>query len=97
MVVKIPDHLKSTHDMLRRAYPNGFDRNDYMALLYVLDEHMSDRNLSLIVSLFLDKHYTVVSNDHAKAMTVLKPGKEDIERLIHRLKSGGFESWCKEE
>ncbi|MDN3019941.1 hypothetical protein PH210_27755 [Paenibacillus sp. BSR1-1] len=49
---EIPEHLKSTYNLLTKAFPNGVTESQYLHILGILYEHMSNRNLSEIVSLY---------------------------------------------
>jgi hypothetical protein len=42
--------LREVLEQLRRAYPRGVPADDYMALLAVLGEDMSEENVALVVA-----------------------------------------------
>ncbi|WHX98036.1 hypothetical protein [Neobacillus sp. DY30] len=93
---EIPEHLKNTYSLLTRAFPNGVTESQYLHILGILYEHMSDRNLSEIVSLFTNKSSSVVKNDiyKVKANNNLLMNKGKTEDI---LKVYGFMDWINED
>ena len=49
-VLKVDDILRELVEQLRHAYPLGVPEDDYMALLAVLRDDMSERNLAIVVA-----------------------------------------------
>lgn len=93
----IPDELKSTADMLRCAFPEGIEPPAYVPLLAILYEHMSDRNIALVISAITGRAWEEVLND------VYKIGSGSISVATHvlsdvacRLRDCGFDEWTKE-
>ncbi|MDH6215888.1 hypothetical protein [Streptomyces pseudovenezuelae] len=79
-------------DQLRRVFPAGVREGDadYGALLVVLSDLLSERNLGVVVetAFGLDRH--VVRNRAAGALSSRKPPAEEAERLKERMTGGGW-------
>jgi hypothetical protein len=97
MNAKIPPELVTTVEMLRRAYGEAVPEADYMALLLVLSDFMSDRQLATTLTFVTDREHVVIWNDIAAAMSVSPPSAEAVDRVRQRLAGAGFEAWSKEE
>lgn len=87
--------LKSTYTMLYQAFPNEVDEESYWALLYLLYDYMSDENLALIMSAFVDRSLGVITNDIYKVHQ-MKFNKKAMEVVKRKLDQCGFEDWKKE-
>ncbi|MBV9387098.1 MAG: DUF3349 domain-containing protein [Chroococcidiopsidaceae cyanobacterium CP_BM_ER_R8_30] len=59
----IPAHLVSTYQLLQRAFPQGIEEQEYLPLLSILYEEMSDRSLAQVIAEFTGKEYPAVLND----------------------------------
>jgi hypothetical protein len=59
----IPSHLVSTYQLLQCAFPQGVMEQEYLPLLSLLYEQMSDRSLAQVIAEFTGKAYPVVLND----------------------------------
>lgn len=59
----IPAHLVSTYQLLQCAFPQGIEEQEYLPLLSILYEEMSDRSLAQVISEFIGKEYPAVLND----------------------------------
>ena len=93
----IPEHLRSTHTLLTRAYPDGVPDADYFAVLALLYEHLSNRNLAEVVSLAFRRDRGIAYNDVAQCVSTDRPAPEALSRVQTRLQSVGFEAWSHEE
>jgi hypothetical protein len=93
----IPEHLRSTHTLLTDAYPAGVPDVDYFAVLALLYEHLSDRNLAEVVSLALGRDRGVAYNDVARCLSTDQPTPESVCRVKARLQEVGFEAWSHDE
>ncbi len=61
---QVPAHLRSTYAMIIRTFPERLPDEDYLPLLAVLAESMSQRAVAKTVALCgFDKSYIVVLND----------------------------------
>ena len=94
--MKIPEYLKSTYNMLFGAFPDGICEEYYWVILYLLYDYMSDRNLALLMTFFVDKPLEIIMNDVYKVCYM-----DFNEGLLNKIKSEldryGFEEWKKEE
>jgi hypothetical protein len=88
--MKFPEHLKDDLSMLRRAFPDGVPGDDYMALLAVLQDDSSERNLAILVAELIGGEDVVVANDAAAATSIYKPRVEDVNRVRHLLLQHGW-------
>jgi len=95
--VKVPKHLESTYRMISLAYPNGIDESKYLALIAVLYEYMSDRNLAEVISIFTGKKLEVVLNDIYRSQFTDRPHNNEVESVKQELMYFGFEKWTEED
>lgn len=90
----IPTHLLSTYNMLTTAFGKSLDQHDYEGVIRLLYSKMSDENLSVMLSYFVDKATTVIDNDIPKYYNADENDYFDVrERLIEC----GYEEWLNEE
>ena len=47
---EIPEYLRSSLDLVKRAYPEGVPEEDHLPLLAALYEHFSNRNLATLAT-----------------------------------------------
>lgn len=94
---ELPDYLSSTYRLLKNAFPEGVDSENYFPLLATLYNEMSDRNLAQTVAYYTGKDYGQVLNDvyRVASTNIVKP--EAIEKVKQRLRPFGYEDWLKEE
>ena len=59
----LPPALSGAVRMLRSAYPGGIPETAYVAVLVLLYEHFSDRNLTELLAAVMDKDAAAVLND----------------------------------
>ena len=59
----VPEHLKSTVDMIQTAFPNGVNREQYFSLLYPLYDYMCDENLAIVTSYIIEENTATITND----------------------------------
>ncbi|MER3494558.1 MAG: DUF3349 domain-containing protein [Mastigocladus sp. ERB_26_2] len=59
----IPAHLVSTYQLLQCAFPQGIEEREYLPLLSILYEQMSDRSLAQVIAEFTGREYYAVLND----------------------------------
>lgn len=94
----VPTHLRSSYEMLKRAFPTPPDRDDYLALLSLLHSEFSQRNLAELMSHCFGVNYHSALNDlYFVGSHEYEPGIGTIERIKSRLLPYGYESWLKEE
>lgn len=89
--MRLAEHLIPVHELLRRAFPDGVPREDYLPLLVVLREGLSERNLAAVVAELMDDEITVVDNDAAAATSVRRPPATDVQRVRDKLAEAGWE------
>lgn len=59
----IPAHLVKTYQLLQCAFPQGIEEQEYLPLLSILYEQMSDRSLAQVIAEFTGKEYPAALND----------------------------------
>lgn len=79
--MRLAEHLRPTLEALRRAYPGGVPERDYLALLVVLQDLLSEENLAAVVAELIDGEKVVVANDAAAACSHKRPERGDVERV----------------
>lgn len=97
MTVDAPEGLESTFALMRAAYPDGLPDEDYLPLLRVLSEHMSERALGQAIALLFDRERIVVQNDAAATWSWRGLSAADVERVVQHLRKYGFDKWKAEE
>jgi hypothetical protein len=86
----IGDELQPSLVVLRAAYPNGVPEHDYMALLAVLHDRYSNRQLASLVAAATGREAVIVDNDHALAVSVERPADKKTEAVKRRLFAAGY-------
>ena len=84
--------------LLSKAFPAGIEEHEYVPLIILLYEHMSDRNLAEIVSLFIGKNYEEVYNDvlfvGGNKTTI---SLDSLNIVRNKLLNSGFNDWIQED
>ncbi len=85
--------LKSTEELLTKAFPDGIEDELYLTVLTIIEPELSDRNLALVISNITEKKYPQVLNDIYKVKS--QPIKDIIllnivQSLLH---NAGFQDW----
>jgi hypothetical protein len=96
MQITISSHLQSTYKLIQCAFPKGIEPQNYLPLLALLSEEMSDRNLAEVVAYYSGKDYSLVLNDVYRVQPVDVPTSEAIANLKKRLLICGYEQWLEE-
>ncbi|QJB45563.1 DUF3349 domain-containing protein [Dolichospermum flos-aquae] len=96
MQITISPHLQSTYKLIQCAFPKGIEPQNYLPLLALLSEEMSDRNLAEVVAYYSGKDYSVVLNDVYRVQSINIPTSEAIANLKKRLLICGYEQWLEE-
>jgi Protein of unknown function (DUF3349) len=86
----VDDTFRELVEQLRHAYPRGVPEDGYMALLTVLRDDMSERNLAIVVAKLIGGEVAVVANDAAAAQSVRKPSPAAGARVKSALESAGW-------
>jgi hypothetical protein len=93
----IPAHLVSTYQLIQCAYPQGIEEQDYLPLLSVLSEHMSDRSLAQVIAEYMGKEYYVVLNDVYRIRSMAPFSTEVIDVIQQKLMRCHYQQWLAEE
>lgn len=88
------DALKSTYDMLAESFPDGISEEQYWIILYLLYDDMSDENLAIVMSHFVNKSYAIISNDIYRACQ-MEFDSVLLDEIENRLEKHGFIDWKK--
>lgn len=59
----VPIHLQSTVVLLKKSFPTGLKENEYLAVIQLLYDGMSDRNLAEVLSFVTGRSYESCYND----------------------------------
>jgi hypothetical protein len=92
----LPEALQKTASMLQRAYPGGLPEVDYLPLIALLYDHMSDRNLAEVLFNVFGVEYVVVLNDIPKVDSPEAPNPRSIDIVRAKLLPVGWDAWLKE-
>ena len=82
----IPAHLVSTYQLLQCAFPQGIEEQEYIPLLSILYEQMSDRSLAQVIAEFTDREYHAVLNDVYRVGAVGIPLSSALEQVLNSVK-----------
>ncbi|WP_019503797.1 DUF3349 domain-containing protein [Pleurocapsa sp. PCC 7319] len=93
----IAHHLKNTHELINRTFPDGIDRESYFPLLALLESEMSDRNLAGTIAYYTKRDYSEILNDIYAVKSTSIPSTEAINKVKTRLLACGYEEWLNEE
>ncbi|EZP38662.1 Protein of unknown function [Janthinobacterium lividum] len=92
----LPPTLSGAVRMLRSAYPAGIPDSAYFAVLALLYEHFSDRNLAELMAAVMGKDAAVVLND-IYACASSKPAPSAIAASRNLLEQHGLQAVCAED
>jgi Protein of unknown function (DUF1308)/Protein of unknown function (DUF3349) len=92
LIMRLTDHLQPMLRLLQRVFPRGVPASDYMALLVVLQDHLSEENLAAVVAELVDGEIAAVANDAAAACSARRPRPKDVERVRAELYAYGMDS-----
>jgi hypothetical protein len=89
---EIPTHLRSTIRLVEKAYPQGVPQGDYLALLFVLSEHLCEENLAIAAAIWCP-------GDGSRLNDVLaaKNQRPPCDSVIEKLTGAGLQEWLSEE
>lgn len=94
----VPAHLRSSHRMLKAAFPEGIGREDYLVLLSLLRDEFSQRNLAeLMTHCFGANYYDALHDVYGVGSAQHGATPEALERIKARLIPHGYLDWLKEE
>ena len=89
----LPPTLSGAAHMLRSAYPGGMPDAAYVAVLALLYEHFSDRNLSELMAAVMGKDAAAVLND-VYSCASSKPETSAIADARKLLARHGLQAVC---
>ncbi|MCC7711436.1 DUF3349 domain-containing protein [Janthinobacterium sp. GW460W] len=92
----LPPTLSGAARMLRSAYPGGMPDTAYFAVLALLYEHFSDRNLAELMAAVTGKDAAIVLND-IYACVSSKPAAPAIAATRTLLTRHGLQAVCAED
>jgi hypothetical protein len=96
MQITIPPHLQSTYKLIKCAFPDGIEAENYEPLLALLSEEISDRNLAEVIAYYVGKDYSVVLNDVYRVQSIDIPKVEAINNLKKVLLNCAYQDWIDE-
>jgi hypothetical protein len=91
MSIEIASHLKSTYELINRAFPDGIDTESYFPLLALLESEMSDRNLAETIAYYTKRDYSEILNDIYAVKSTSIPSPLAIDKIKTRLLACGYE------
>lgn len=92
----VPYAWRGVYRMLGKAYPLGIPESEYMLLICVLYEYMSDRNLAEVLSLFTGKKADMVLNDIYESAATYRSSDEAFDSVKEKLVAQGLHVWAEE-
>jgi hypothetical protein len=94
----IPAHLISTYQLLQCAFPQGITEQEYLPLLSILYEQMSDRSLAQVIAELTGKEYSIVLNDIYRigSTALLTEVKAALPSIQQKLRHCNYEQWLTE-
>ena len=92
----LPSHLRTTYNLVESAFPQGIDEEAYLALLALLGEELSDRNLAEVIAGVFGLVYERALNDIYRARSTNIPSPDTVRRVKECLLPYGYESWLQD-
>lgn len=95
----VPPELRSTFEMLRRSFPVKPTRGgkEYMAVLFFLSSHLSERQLGVAVAAWMDCDIAEAQNDASKSRSTEQPTGGELRAVMAKLQAGGLAEWLSED
>ncbi|PPT09131.1 hypothetical protein CKA32_001369 [Geitlerinema sp. FC II] len=93
----IAPYLKTTDELLQRAFPDGMESETYLAVLAILEEELSNRNLAEVIAHFTGKDDAVVSNDIYRVSSIDRPSITTLTKVKEQLLAVGYDRWLEED
>ncbi|MBK8446433.1 MAG: DUF3349 domain-containing protein [Micropruina sp.] len=89
-----PSPLERILHWLRAGYPEGVPQHDYVALLGVLQRHLTDQEVEELARQLRASRGAVVDDDQIRKsireLALEDPSEEDVRRVAGRLAQGGW-------
>jgi hypothetical protein len=87
------DHLVSTSELVRRAYPDGVPEEEYFPLLFLLSGYLSDRNLADLAE---QEKLAVGRVSYLNDVYRARQESPENAMVIARLSNAGLAEWIEE-
>ena len=93
----VPSYLKTSFELLARAFPDGIRDDEYLPVLTMLYPHMCDENLAIVVSEFTGRDDWRVMNDVFGVGGRIANGASDVDESVRKkLVDAGYDDWAAE-
>lgn len=83
--------------MIKSAFPNSIDEENYYPLLSLLSEEMSYRNLAEVISFVTGLDYAKTLNDIYSVESSKRPSFEAVNKVKQLLLPFGYSDWLEED
>jgi hypothetical protein len=90
---RIPEYLNEIYAILFCAFPEGVREEEYRAILSLLHEFMSHRNIAMVLAKIANRDRFVVYNDVMGFGLDPAPPKEDVEQVKMKLDNCGYQPY----
>ena len=97
MPTTITPYLKTTKELLRRAFPHGIQSDVYFPLLTILEPELSDRNLASVIAALTDQEYSQVLNDIYQVKSHPLNNPPLLQSVQAQLDACGYQDWLHED
>jgi hypothetical protein len=91
----LPPVLQSVVDFLRKGYPEGVPRQDYIPLFALLRRRLSDDEVKALADDLVeqspDEATTEAIRDAIEHVINETPSESDVDRVLRQLESAGWE------
>ncbi|MGK7937030.1 MAG: DUF3349 domain-containing protein [Xenococcaceae cyanobacterium] len=96
-ITTITPYLKTTRELIQRAFPHGIQSDVYFPLLNILEPSLSDRNLALVIASLTDKEYSQVLNDIYQVKSHPHNNSELLQSVQSQLNASGYQDWLDQD
>jgi hypothetical protein len=88
---KLPENLQPVFNLLDRAFPDPLTNEEYVSILHVLSENLSQRAIASVVQCMVDRDYYAVWNDVLGVQSATgAPARSGVTRVRERLQACGY-------
>ena len=97
--MSLPPELRSTGELLSRAFPEGLDAARSLRVAKALEPYMSDRSLATVLAWVVDDDPACYPShmNTIYASSELPADDPDLQDVLIRLVSAGLQAWIAEE
>jgi hypothetical protein len=95
-VLRLPDYLRSTGELIERSFPGGVAAEQRMALLKLLSVNMSRRSLAQVAAAMMEMDLADAYNA-ALGVDAYQGAEEVVSGVEARLRRHGYEEWLAEQ